>query len=166
MKSIDTSDKALLAMADRLSDESLDLQRSAWARHDGGQDCSISAMLADEVAVALRAIVAERQAKPAAGDVIEMLARAMLREFNDTVQYEELHPEVKRDFDNRATALHAKIAPALRADGIEMAAGIARGMSFPMQDSAQDAIGAPRAGELVARAIEAKAKRLREGGEG
>jgi hypothetical protein len=60
----------------------------------------------------------------------------------------------------------AQIAPTLRAEGMEMAARVARGMSFPMQDSAQDAIRAPRTGEIVARAIEAEAKRLREGGEG
>lgn len=59
----DTSDKALLALAARLADESVDLYRNAWARTDGGQDCSIAGILADEAAATLRAIVAERQAK-------------------------------------------------------------------------------------------------------
>ena len=47
-------------------------------------------------------------------EVVEAVARALLREFNDTVRYEELHPDVKANFDTRATALLDKIAPLYR----------------------------------------------------
>ncbi|NBT32735.1 MAG: hypothetical protein EBT13_12780 [Rhodobacteraceae bacterium] len=98
------------------------------------------------------------QPQPATGDVIETLARALKEQYLRGYSHEGL-----MDWEQLATALHAQIAPALRAEGMGMAAQVARGMSFPIQDSAQDAIRAPRTGELVARAIEAEAARLREG---
>jgi hypothetical protein len=108
-------------------------------------------------------------------DVIETLARALLRELNDTVQYEDLHPEVKHNFDKRATALLAKIAPALRAEGMEMAAA----WCAEEADMCDDAVkwGGARAYIANCKAAayalrnaankhRAEAKRLREGGEG
>ncbi len=60
------SNDELLALVERLRDESLALQRAAWSRVDGGQECSLSATLADEAAnqiEALSAQLAERDAE-------------------------------------------------------------------------------------------------------
>ena len=48
-------------------------------------------------------------------EAVEAVARALLREFNDTVRYEDLHETPKRDFDTRAAVLLDQIAPMLTA---------------------------------------------------
>jgi hypothetical protein len=93
----DTSDKALLALAERLEGTPL------YEGHGEASD------FPEAVAAALRAIVAERQPQPT-GDVIETLARALLEPRTGTAK-------------DIATALLAQIAPTLRAEGMEMAAG-------------------------------------------
>jgi hypothetical protein len=146
----DTSDKALLALSDRL---------------DALERVSDILTTASEAAATLRAIVAERQDKPAAGDVIETLARGLNQEYVLALTTIDVNTFVlAQGFTERATALHAQIAPALRAEGMEMAAGIATGFlvgdpmdGIPLRD--------PTSGEIAA-TILAKAKRLREGGEG
>lgn len=45
----------------RLREESAALQKTAWSRMDGGQECSLSANLADEAATALEALRAENE---------------------------------------------------------------------------------------------------------
>lgn len=44
------------SLVDRLRDESLALQKHAWSRMDGGQECSLSANLADEAANVITAL--------------------------------------------------------------------------------------------------------------
>lgn len=51
-----THDKQLI---ERLNEESLQLRQLAWGRMDGGQECSISASLADEAAQRLSTLTAE-----------------------------------------------------------------------------------------------------------
>jgi hypothetical protein len=58
-------------LIERLREEGLTLQQVAWSRLDGGQECSISAALADEAASqleALKPMIAERERLLAALD--------------------------------------------------------------------------------------------------
>jgi hypothetical protein len=43
------------ALVERLRDEARHLQKAAWGKSDGRQDCSISSMLADEAADTIEA---------------------------------------------------------------------------------------------------------------
>jgi hypothetical protein len=130
----DTSDKALLALADRLE--------QVWGYYPYAA-----------AANTLRAIVAERQDKPAAGDVIETLARGLNQEYVLALTTSNVNTfAMARGFTERATAILDQIAPALRAEGMEMAAEVAGYNDWT--------------GDDAAKAIRAEAKCLREGGEG
>ena len=141
----DTSDKALLALADRL-------------------DLYAANPCCDKAAAALRTIVAERQAKPATGDVVETLAKALWAAgagFDD--KWEESGPHAP--FLASATALLAQIGPALRAEGVEMAAAK---LASAVVTHSLDWVASHCNGLLqeLAAELTSDAKRLREGGEG
>jgi hypothetical protein len=143
---VDTSDAALLALADRL-----------W-ESKAGRDIRV------EVCIALRTIVAERQAKPATGDVVETLAKALWAAgagFDD--KWEESGPHAP--FLASATALLAQIGPALRAEGVEMAAAK---LASAVVTHSLDWVASHCNGLLqeLAAELTSDAKRLREGGEG
>lgn len=178
---VDTSDKALLARADRL-----DAEHKTTA-HLAGVNAEQVSTAMSEAAAALRAIVAERQPQPT-GDVIETLARTLWSTFtrNDGALWELAREDVRAYWIAKATALLAQIAPALRAEGMKMAAGqLAKwldasdwqttegpyswknnvcehgnhgyaGCEACMEDGLSEQISA----------INAEAQRLREGGEG
>ena len=109
---IDTSNKALLALADRLDAPEYWLSGSNEG-HEGENSAPV------EAAATLRAIVVERQAQPATDDVIETLGKWLQNAAaagwagRDSAYYES---------NEMATALLAQIAPSLRAEGMEMAA--------------------------------------------
>lgn len=92
---LDLSPEAVERLARELEDEALAAQRDAWGRADGGFDCSISAMLADNAASTIRALAAENARLRAERD--EQRERAEEAESEITRAQEQVSAEFEGD---------------------------------------------------------------------
>lgn len=72
-------------LCEALNAESLELQSHAWRRVDGGQDCCISAQLADDAAATIRALQAALAAAEAERDAAVLAERDFLDRYRQHV---------------------------------------------------------------------------------